>query len=127
MSVVPKISATEWAVMKVVWSEAPCSAAHIIDRLAAQDASWHPKTVKTLLNRLVKKRALDFQRGEGRAYLYKPRVAEQDCVIAESESFLDRVHGGSLTPLVAHFIQRRKLTRRQIAELKKLLDDQEET
>lgn len=115
----PDITETEWDIMKICWAKSPCSAQEIIDLLSAQD-DWHPKTVKTLLNRLVKKRALGFQK-EGRAYLYRPLVAQQDCIAAESESFLSRVFGGSLKPMLAHFVETQKLSPREIAELKKLL------
>jgi BlaI family penicillinase repressor len=120
----PYITATEWEIMKICWAESPLPAQTIIDRLSAQD-EWHPKTVKTLLNRLVKKRALGFKK-EGRAYLYRPLVAERDCVAAESESFLTRVFGGSLQPLLAHFVGDRKMSPEEIRELKKLLRQKEE-
>jgi BlaI family penicillinase repressor len=123
MNKTPGISETEWEVMKVVWARSPISAQEIIDALAARD-DWHPKTVKTLLNRLIKKRALGFKK-EGRAYLYRPLVAEKDCVAAESESFLDRVFGGSLKPMLAHFVERKKLSPDEIAELKRLLKQTE--
>ena len=110
--------------MKVVWSRSPISAQEIIDKLAAQD-DWHPKTVKTLLNRLVKKGALGFRK-EGRAYQYRPRVKQSECVTAESESFLDRVFGGALKPMLAHFVENKKLSSDEIAELKRLLKKSEE-
>ena len=105
--------------MKVCWNRSPLSAQEIIDVLATRD-DWHPKTVKTLLNRLVKKRALGFTK-EGRAYLYHPLVAEKDCVSAESQSFLDRVFGGSFQPMLAHFVESRPLSAAEITEIKKLL------
>jgi BlaI family penicillinase repressor len=123
MNRLPRISETEWEIMKVVWVRSPVSAQEIIDALALKD-DWHPKTVKTLLNRLVKKRALGFRR-EGRAYLYHPLVAERDCIAAESESFLGRVFGGSLKPMLAHFADTRKLSAAEIAELKRLLKKSE--
>jgi BlaI family penicillinase repressor len=119
MNKTPCISETEWELMKVCWARSPITAREIIGALGAQD-DWHPKTVKTLLNRLIKKRALGFKK-EGRAYLYRPLVAEKDCVAAESESFLDRVFGGSLKPMFAHFAESRKLSPDEIAELKRLL------
>ncbi|MBI2948859.1 MAG: BlaI/MecI/CopY family transcriptional regulator [Verrucomicrobia bacterium] len=124
MKPMPKISETEWEVMKVVWSRSPLSAAEIIDALMKADSTWHPKTAKTLLNRLVKKKALGFKK-EGRAYLYRPLVQEADCALAESESFLDRVFGGSLKPMLAHFVERRKLSAQEIQELKRLLEGRE--
>ncbi|HZQ47945.1 MAG TPA: BlaI/MecI/CopY family transcriptional regulator [Verrucomicrobiae bacterium] len=121
MKTTPKISETEWEVMKVVWAQNPCSAGQIIDDLNAVDPSWHPKTVKTLLGRLVKKGALDFKK-EGRAYLYRPLVKEKQCVDAVSKSFLHRVFGGSLKPMLAHFVEQRKLTSTEVRELKQLLE-----
>lgn len=109
--------------MKICWAKSPVSAQEIIDDLAAQD-DWHPKTVKTLLNRLIKKRALGFKK-DGRSYLYHPLVAEKDCVSVETASFLDRVFGGSLQPMLAHFVASRKLSSKEIAELKTLLKQQE--
>jgi BlaI family penicillinase repressor len=120
----PRITETEWDIMKIVWARSPISAQEIIDALSAQD-EWHPKTAKTLLGRLVKKRALGFKK-EGRAYLYRPLVAESDCIAAESESFLDRVFGGSLKPMLAHFAETRKLSPTEIAELKRLLKKSED-
>jgi BlaI family penicillinase repressor len=119
----PSISKTEWQIMKICWNRSPVTAQEIIDTLAAQD-DWHPKTVKTLLNRLVKKRALGFKK-DGRAYLYHPLIVEKDCVSAESQSFLDRVFGGSFQPMLAHFVENRKLSPTEITGLKNLLKRKE--
>src|SRR6266702_2518015 len=101
---VPRISETEWEVMKVVWAKAPCSAGQVIDTLTSANRTWHPKTIKTFLNRLVSKGAVNFEK-EGRAYLYRPLVSEQECVDAASESFLNRVFDGSLKPMLARFVE----------------------
>jgi BlaI family penicillinase repressor len=123
MSEPPHISEAEWEVMKICWSKSSITAQEVVDALAVKH-EWHPKTVKTLLNRLVKKSALGYKKA-GRAYLYTPLVAEKDCVTAESKSFLDRVFGGSLQPMLAHFVESRKLSPKEIAELKSLLKQQE--
>jgi len=123
MKKLPRISETEWEVMKVVWSQAPCSAGEIIEALYRSDPTWHPRTVKAFLNRLVKKKALGFRK-EGRAYLYRPLVKEDECVDAASESFLRRVFAGSLKPMLAHFVERRKLSAEEIRDLKRLLENQ---
>jgi BlaI family penicillinase repressor len=121
MKKVPRISDTEWEVMKVIWAKNPISANDIIEKLSEED-DWHPKTAKTLLNRLVKKGALDYHK-EGRAYLYFPIVKEKDCVRAVSDSFLSRVFNGSLKPMLAHFVQSRRLSPTEVKELKQLLDE----
>jgi BlaI family penicillinase repressor len=120
MRKMPRISETEWEVMKVVWSQAPCPAGEIIEALRQIDASWHPRTAKAFLNRLVKKKVLGFSK-EGRAYVYRPLVRREECIDAASESFLGRVFGGSLKPMLAHFVQRDKLSADEIRELRRLL------
>jgi BlaI family penicillinase repressor len=124
MKKTPRISETEWEVMKAVWAQAPCTAGQIIERLTRADPTWHPKTVKAFLNRLVKKRVLGFRK-EGRAYLYRPLARESECVAAASESFLERVFGGSLKPMLAHFVERKQLSAEEVQELKDLLEKRE--
>ena len=125
MRKMPRISETEWEVMRVIWSNtSPCSAGEIIATLRRTDASWHPRTVKAYLNRLVKKKALGFSK-EGRAYVYRPLVRQEECVDAASESFLERVFGGSLRPMLAHFVEHKKLSAAEIRELKQLLEEEE--
>ena len=121
MKSTPKISDTEWEIMRVVWACHPITAAEIIARLTAVDSSWHPKTVRTLLARLVEKGALDYV-ADGRTYNYQPRVTAQECIAAASGSFVDRVFGGSLKPMLVHFIEQRRLSRKELDELRALLD-----
>lgn len=121
MKQVLRISDTEWELMRVLWAEQPLTAAEIITRLAARDPTWHPKTARTLLARLVQKKALDYE-PRGRAFAYSPLVSEADCVAAASESFLARVFGGSLRPMLTHLVESEKLTPRDLDELRVLLD-----
>jgi BlaI family penicillinase repressor len=118
---IPRISETEWEVMRAVWAEYPATASQIIERLTPTDPSWHPKTARTLLARLVQKKALDYE-PQGRSYVYRPLVTEQECIAAASASFLDRVFGGALKPLLAHFVEARRLTTKELRELKQLLE-----
>lgn len=118
----PKISNTEWEIMRVVWMKHPITANEIIDQLTAADASWHPKTARTLLARLVQKKALEYEE-RGRAYVYSPLVSEQECLANASESFLERFFGGSLKPMFAHFVGQRRLTKKEVEELRSLLEE----
>lgn len=120
---VPKISEAEWEVMRVAWQKGAVTAQQVVDELAHID--WSPRTVKTLLNRLLKKRALVHE-ARGKSYLYRPAVRLQDCVRQESQSFLDRVFGGAAVPAVVHFVKKAKLTPSEIEELKRILADTEE-
>jgi BlaI family penicillinase repressor len=118
----PKISDTEFEVMRVIWAKHPITAAEVIERLSASDPSWHPKTARTLLARLVQKQALDYEL-QGRTYVYEPLVSERECIAAASESFVARVLGGSLKPLLAHFVERPELTQQDLVDLRRLLDE----
>lgn len=117
MKTLPKISETEWEIMRIVWSRHPLKAADIIAELTARDASWHPKTARTLLARLVEKGALSYTEN-GRSYLYAPLITEEQA----SGSFLDRIFGGSLKPMLVHFLENKKLSKHEIDELRQLLD-----
>ena len=121
MKTIPRISEAEWEVMKVVWAKAPCSAGEIVEALVGKEASRHPKTIKTYLGRLTAKKVLGFRK-EGRGYLYRPLVTEHECVQAVSESFLERVFGGSVKPMLTHFVEQKRLTAEEILELKRLLE-----
>jgi BlaI family penicillinase repressor len=121
---IPRISEAEWEVMKVVWAKGPCSAGEIVDALTSAGPDRHPKTIKTYLTRLTAKKALGFRR-DGRGYLYRPLVTESECVKAVSESFLERVFGGSVRPMLAHFVEQKKLSADEIQELKQLLEKKE--
>lgn len=124
MKRIPKISEAEWEVMKVVWAKGPCSAGEIIAALGGAGPNRHPKTIRTYLSRLTVKKALGF-RTEGRGYLYRALVAESECVKTVSESFLDRVFGGSIKPMLAHFVEQKRLSPEEIQELKRLLEEKE--
>src|SRR5580700_2263307 len=103
---IPRISDAEWEVMKVVWQKSPCSAATVISALGPAK-NWSVGTIKTLLNRLHSKGALRFDK-VGKSYLYYPAVAEDRIRAAETDSFVDRVFDGALSPMIAHFAHSRR-------------------
>ncbi|KFN05557.1 MAG: BlaI/MecI/CopY family transcriptional regulator [Paenibacillus macerans] len=121
MSQIPRISEAEWEVMKVFWQSSPASANDVIEALS-DDKDWKPATVKTLINRLLKKKALGFHK-EGKTYLYSPLVTEEECIRAESKSFLKRLYGGALKPMFVQFLKEERLTEEEIKELKQILDE----
>ena len=88
----------------------------------ASRQDWQEATIKTLLNRLLNKGAISAQK-DGRRFLYSPELKREDWVQAESRGLLDRLFDGRVAPLVAHFSQHRKLSRKDIAELRKLIEE----
>ena len=115
----PNISAAEWEVLKVVWKKSPCSAHEVVAALAPSK-TWTMATIKTLLNRLHSKGALRFEK-VGKSYLYHPAITEDQLRAAETDSFVDRVFDGSLSPIIAHFARSRKLSEQDLDELERIL------
>ncbi|WP_058304116.1 BlaI/MecI/CopY family transcriptional regulator [Gorillibacterium timonense] len=120
----PRISEAEWEVMKIIWSAPPRTANEVIEELEGSK-DWSPKTVRTLIKRLVEKQALGYVQ-DGRIYSYYPLVKEEECVRAETQSFLKRLYGGTPKAMLVHFLKEEKLSREDIADLKRILDDREE-
>ena len=119
-----EISNAELSVMQVLWQRQPLSANDVVTALG-NDKDWHEKTVKTLLNRLVAKGALGFDK-DGRAYLYYPLIAQQDYQLEQSRSFVDRLFAGRVAPLVAGFASQNKLNADDVQQLKQLIADWEQ-
>ena len=120
-----QISDAEWIVMNLIWSSSPIEAAEVIDQIAA-DNGWSAATVKTMLHRLVRKGALATEQN-GKKYLYMPAVRRDACVRQASRSFLDRVFGGEATPALIHFVKTSKLSAKDVAEIRALLDKKKNT
>ncbi len=118
-----RISEAEWQVMCVVWQRAPVTATQIVDALV-KETTWHPRTVRTLVGRLARKGALKATR-DGKRYLYEPRLTMDDCVRQESRSFADRVFGGEPALMLLHLVKQTKLSKENIKEFRKALEDKE--
>lgn len=116
-----RISEAEHAVMEVVWSNAPLSAADVCDAIG-EARGWSLPTVKTLLSRLVTKGALQTE-AQGRRFLYSPLIARSDYVGGESRRLVDRLFGGRAAPLFAHLAQAEALTPDDISEIERLLKE----
>jgi BlaI family penicillinase repressor len=106
--------------MSVLWAHAPLGAQEVIAALAGRK-QWNPRTVRTFLNRLVKKRALTYTQ-EANRYLYRPAVTRQQCVREESRSFLSRVFAGDAAAMLVQFVQQARLTDQEIEQLRKALE-----
>ncbi len=119
-----QISEAESIVMEVLWRTQPLAAEDVVAALA-QSQQWQEPTIKTLLNRLLKKGAILAER-DGRRYLYTPMLRREDWVMGESQSLLARMFEGRVAPLVAHFSEQGGLSAKDIAELRKLLEEIED-
>ncbi|CAG0950740.1 MAG: BlaI/MecI/CopY family transcriptional regulator [Dokdonella sp.] len=116
-----RISEAESIVMQALWARAPQSAEDIVAAVGPAQG-WQEPTVKTLLNRLLNKGAIAADR-DGRRYLYRPLLERADYVHEESKSLLDRLYGGQVSALVAHFSRSERLSKQEIDEIRSLIEE----
>lgn len=114
------ISDAESQVMEVLWHGGSMTADEVVAALA-HSKDWHEATVKSLLNRLLKKGAIAAAK-DGRRYQYSAVLTRERWVDTHSTGMLERLFGGRIAPLVAHFGKHRKLDPADLAELKRLID-----
>ena len=119
MKKLPQISEAEFEVMKIVWKYAPISTTEITERLT-QTTDWSPKTIQTLIKRLVSKNALSYKK-QSRVFVYTPLVDENEYLDQKSSSFLERFYNGDLTAMVSAYIRSDRLSEEEIEELRALL------
>ena len=119
MSDMPKISEAEYEIMNAVWKHAPISTNEVVNLFEGGD--WSPKTVQTLLARLVKKGVLGYEK-KGRVFVYTPLIDEKEYIKEESSSFLKKFYDGALNSMVLNFIDGDKLSLEDMEELTRILE-----
>lgn len=119
MKTLPQISEAEFEVMKVIWKHAPISTNEITEKLT-RTTKWSPKTIQTLIKRLVTKGALSYEK-QSRVFVYTPLIEEKEYICQESHSFLERYYDGDITAMLSAYIEDDKLSESEIDTLRSLL------
>ena len=119
MKALPQISEAEFQVMKIVWEHAPVSTNQVTEYLV-RTTKWSPKTIQTMLKRLVQKKALTYDK-EGRVFIYTPLIGHEDYVNQESRQNLQRFYNGNVVSMVTAFMDMEELSQQEVDELKELL------
>ncbi len=119
MKSLPQISEAEFKVMKIIWKHAPISTNEITDQLL-KTTSWSPKTIQTLIKRLVTKGVLSYEK-QSRVFVYTPLVAEDEYIKQESNSFLNRLYDGNIFSMLSAYLDNDQLSKTEIEELRSLL------
>lgn len=120
MRSLPQISEAEYEVMKIVWKLAPVNTNEITE-LLLKTTSWSPRTIQTLIRRLVTKGALAYEK-QGRVFVYTPLVREREYVDQESRSFLKRFYGGEISAMLSAYIENDRLSEAELDRLRSLLE-----
>lgn len=125
MCKIPKISNAEWEIMKIIWINSEISSINIIQELKNK-FEWKPATVRSLINRLLNKNAIGFNK-LGYEYLYFPLISENECIKSESHSFINRVFNGSIKSMLLTFAQSEEISETDIEDLKDILNQSSKT
>lgn len=124
MSKLPQISEAEFEVMKVIWKYAPISTNEVTQKLT-QTTDWSPKTIQTMLKRLVTKKALTYEK-QSRVFVYTPLVPETEYIRQESNSFLNKYYNGNIVSMLTSYLEDDKLSKTELDTLRHLLSDTHE-
>lgn len=124
MNKLPQISKAEFEVMKIVWKYAPICTNEITEKLL-QTTSWSPKTIQTLIKRLVTKGVLTYEK-QSRVFVYTPTVKENEYINQESNSFLNRYYDGDITAMVSAYVENDRLSEAELDTLRALLSQEKE-
>jgi len=119
MNKTPRISSAEWEVMEVLWRRHPLTALDVVQQLTPRK-KWKDLTIRSMLGRLVRKGAIGFH-ADGNTYHYRPLVTREQCVQDVSQSFLERIFEGATASLLIHFVEKKSLTKKELAELEAVL------
>ena len=125
MNNLPQISEAEYEVMKIVWKHAPISTNEITDKLL-RTTSWSPKTIQTLIKRLVNKGVLTYEK-QSRVFVYTPVVEENEYLSQKSKSFLERYYDGHITTMLSAYLENDRLSETEIDTLRSLLSKKDQT
>ena len=123
-SKLPQISEAEFEVMKVIWKYAPISTNEVTEKLT-QTTDWSPKTIQTMLKRLVTKKALTYEK-QSRVFVYTPLVPETEYIRQESNSFLNKYYNGNIVSMLTSYLEDDKLSKTELDTLRHLLSDTHE-
>ena len=124
MSKLPQISEAEFEVMKVIWKYAPISTNEVTEKLT-QTTDWSPKTIQTMLKRLVTKKALTYEK-QSRVFVYTPLVPETEYIRQESNSFLNKYYNGNIVSMLTSYLEDDKLSKTELDTLRHILSDTHE-
>lgn len=122
MSNIPQISESELEVMKILWQLKSATSAQIVEELI-KTTEWKPKTIQTLITRLVSKEAVEVDKSNKKSYIYLPKINEEEYKTFASTSFIEKLYNGSVNMMIANFIKSKKMSKEDIKELRNLLDE----
>lgn len=118
-----QVSEAELEVLKVIWSLKEATSSQIVEKLV-ETTDWKPKTIQTLITRLVGKEAINVDKTNKKSYIYTPNIEEADYKKYANDSFLKKLYNGSVNMMISTFIKDKKLSKEDIEDLKRILEEE---
>lgn len=115
------ITDAERAVLEVLWERSPATIRAITDVLYPQGRQAHYATVQKLLERLESKGCVSRER-EGAVNVYSANLDRDELLGRRLQALAEELCGGSMTPLLTHLVQNRKLSVKERTALRDLID-----
>lgn len=119
-----QISEAELEVMKLLWKNEKMTSPEIVEELL-KTSEWKDKTILTLINRLVKKGAVNAEKESGKAFLYSANINEDAYKQEQSNSLINKLFNGSISLMMSNFVKSNNISNEDIEELKRILESRE--
>ncbi len=115
------LTKAEWQIMNALWKNYPASARDVIENLEG-NVDWAYTTVKTMLDRLVKKEVLKVNK-ERNVSMYEPIISQRKTRQAAIKSFVNQAFDGAVGNLIHYLVAEEKLSRKEREELVRILKE----
>lgn len=120
-----KLSETEIHIMQIVWKKGKTTSFDILDEIKDDD-TISENTIRTLLGRMVKKGAVKISEKSGKTYVYEALINKEEFLIEKGNSFLENIYQGAINSMLMNFVKENKLTKKDVQELLKRIEDESE-
>jgi len=118
-----KLTESEWQIMNALWKRYPATARDLMDYLP-ENVQWAYTTVKTLLTRLVTKKAVS-ERKRANTSVYEPLISLNKARRSALSALLNQAFDGALGPLLNFIVDDQKLSEKQRRELLQILQEED--
>lgn len=118
------LTSAEWSLMECLWEKSPRTGREAVEYLA-DSAGWSRSTTLTMLRRMTEKNMISSKVQEG-IYVYEPLIAREEATQSQTEDFLNRVFGGSVSMMLSAFTKKQTLSREEIDSLYAILKEVEQ-
>ena len=119
------ISEAELDIMQVLWEKGESTSIEIISEVKKKK-DWKNNTIMTLVSRLVNKEFIGVIRENKSLLIYRPLISEYDYKSKETNNFIEKLYDGSINNMLVAFAKSKKLSKKDLEDLIKLVEDEED-